>query len=71
MVIKTTQCFTDVENKLLVSIRERRTREEYIREKGLRDMNYELLGIKQISNKGIVYSTGNCGHYRVITFNGE
>ena len=69
MVIKTTQCFTDVENN--VSIRERRMSEGYIRETGLRDMNYELLGIKQISNKGILYSTGNYGHYHVITFNGE
>lgn len=47
MVIKTTQHFTDVENKLVVSIRERRMREGCIREMALRDVNYELLGIKQ------------------------
>ena len=31
---------------------------------------YKLLCIKQISNKDILYSTGNYSHYLIITFNG-
>ena len=32
---------------------------------------YKLLYVKQISNKDLLYSTGNCIQYRVINYNGK
>ena len=32
---------------------------------------YRLLYIKQINNKVLLYSTGNCSQYLIITYNGK
>ena len=61
--------FTDLENKLMVAMREEREK-EIVREFGI-DM-YTLLYLKWITNKDLLYTTGNSGQcYVVARMEGE
>ena len=55
---------TDIENKLVVT----KGRVRQIRNMGLTDTNYHIKK-KKISNKDILFSTGNYTPYLVITYN--
>ena len=67
MYIKNRNRLTDIENKLVVTqgVREGMTNQGY----GIN--RYELLYIKQICNKDLLYSTGNYSYYLIITYNGK
>ena len=59
---------TDLENKLMVAMREEREK-EIVREFGI-DM-YTLLYLKWITNKDLLYSTGNSAQGYVAAWMGE
>ena len=63
-----TEIDPDIENKLMVTKRER-SGGAISQEFGINI--YKLLHIKQITNKDLLYSTGNYTQYFVITYKGK
>ena len=64
---KTETDFTDIENKLMATKGEREGGQDKL-EYWIN--SYKLLLVKLISNKDLLYSTGNYIQYLVITYNG-